>query len=579
MLRSHVPLVVAFALMISPMLLRFEAASAQSTPVMDEDLLNGHRGNSETWPMYGGSYDQQRFSDLDQINVENVKDLKPAWIAHTGLFTVTSGYQTTPVVFDGSMYVTTPRVSRDQWVIKYNAETGKELWRKAIPLGATRYCCGPNNRGATLYEDKVIVATLDARMVALDARNGDVVWETVTANAESGYSQTSAPVAYDGKLFIGAAGGEYGIRGFLKAFDADTGDLVWTWHTIPSPEEGGWEGNWVEEAPGLGLSLNRDIEKEKADLEKYPDAWKHGGVPIWTTPSLDPELRLIYVTTGNPGPDYDTSARPGDNLWGDSLCAINIDTGKLAWGFQYVPHDVWDYDGGSPPILFDAVIEGKPRAVVGLFTKLGLFYLLDRKTGELLKVSENYVPHDNLFVVPDSTGTVIAPGSAGGTNWSPGSYNPLTKWVYSANIHWPMLMVQSPQEYREGGIYQGGSASFGNKMQIPTWGNVTAIDPVSGKIVWETKTDKPMFSGLITTAGGLVFAGQSAASFDAWNAKTGEHLWSYKTEAGANAAPSTYQINGKQYVVVAAGGSRYVRRSRDDIAQADAIIAFALPDK
>jgi glucose dehydrogenase len=214
-----------------------------------------------------------------------------------------------------------------------------------------------------------------------------------------------------------------------------------------------------------------------------------------------------------------------------------------------------------------------------LFTKVGIFYLLDRRTGELLKVSEPYVPRDNLFVVPTVEGVVIAPGSAGGTNWSPASYNPLTKWVYSANIHWPMKTILSPQEYVEGGFYQGGSSSFGNKDNIPTWGNITAIDPGSGKIRWKTKTEKPMFSGLITTAGGLVFAGQSAASFDAWDAETGEHLWKYKTEAGANAAPSTYQINGKQYVVVAAGGSRYVRRSRDNEVQADAIIAFALPDQ
>lgn len=557
----------------------FAQRSGSSTPIMDEDLLKGHRGNSASWPMYGGSYDQQRFSDLDQINRETVKDLEPAWIAHTDVYNIASGYQTTPVVFDGDMYVTTPRVGREQWVIKYNAETGKEYWRTPVRIGTARYCCGPNNRGVALYEDKVILATLDARMIAMDPKDGSVIWETQVADPEMGYSETSPPAAYDGKLFIGAAGGEYGIRGFLKAFDADTGKELWTWHTIPSPEEGGWEGDWVEEAPGLGVSLNRDIEKEKAELDKHPDAWKHGGVPIWTTPSLDPELRLVYVTTGNPGPDYDTDARPGDNLWGDSLCAVNMDTGKLEWGFQYVPHDVWDYDGGCPPLLFDIEFEGKQRKVVGLFTKLGIFYLLDRKTGELLKASENYVPHDNLFVVPNPEGVTIAPGSAGGTNWSPASYNPLTKWVYSTNMHWPMVMTQIPQEYKEGTVYQGGNASFGNQQNLETWGVVTALNPVTGKVVWETRTEKPMFSGLITTAGGLVFAGQSDNSFDAWDSKTGEHLWQYKTEAGANAAPMTYEINGRQFIVVAAGGSRYVRRSRDDAPQADAIIAFALPKK
>lgn len=553
------------------------SAIAQTTLITDEDLLRGHRGNPETWPMYGGNYDQQRYSELDQINLTNIQDLEPAWIAHTGLFTASTGYQTGPVIFDGDLYITTPRVSRDQWVIKYNAETGEELWRTPIRLGQTRYCCGPNNRGVTLYEDKVYVATLDARIVALDAGTGEKLWDILTAKAEAGYSQTSAPVAFDGKLFIGAAGGEYGIRGFLKAFDADTGDHLWTWHTIPSPEDGGWLGDWVEDAPGLGISLNRDIEQEKADLGKHPDSWKHGGVPIWTTPSLDPELRLIYVTTGNPGPDFDASARPGDNLWADSLCAVNIDTGKLEWGFQFVPHDVWDYDGGCPPLLFDIEYEGEMRKVAGLFTKVGVFYLVDRVTGELLKVSENYVPHDNIFAVPDEKGVAISPGLFGGTNWSPASFSRQTNWVYSTNIHMPMTLRTMHQEYKEGAMYMGGFPSIGGNDDESTWGNVVAINPATGKIAWKYKTERPMWGGLITTAGGLVFAGQSGASFNAWNAKTGEHVWQYKTEAGANAPPSTYQINGKQYIVVAAAGVRYHRRARDTAA--DAIIVFALPDK
>ena len=553
-------------------------AHGDSAPVTQDDLLAGHRGAPATWPMYGGSYGQERYSDLDQINRDNVSKLKPAWVFHTGIHNVASGYQTTPVVFDEAMYITTPRIGREQWVMKLNARNGKEIWRKGLRQGAARYCCGPNNRGATLYEDKVIVATLDARLVALDADSGDILWEAQTADGSQGYSQTCAPVAFDDKIIIGVAGGEFGIRGFLKAFDANTGDHLWTWHTIPAPEDGGWEGDWVEEAPGLGISLNRDIEQEKADLAKYPDAWKRGGVPIWTTPSLDPERRLIYVTTGNPGPDYDGSVRPGDNLWGDAICAIRVDDGSLAWGFQYVPHDNWDYDGGTPPLLFDLDIDGRNVPVVGLFTKVGYFYLFNRETGELLKVSEPYVPIDNLFAPLTTEGVVIAPGSAGGTNWSPASYNPQTGWAYSANLHWPMVMKTDPGiEFRPGATYQGGTASFGGTEGIETWGNVCAIDPATGKIMWKTKTDLPMFSGVITTAGGLVFAGQSDASFDAWDSKTGDHLWSHKTDAGANAAPMTYMLRGKQYVAVAAGGSRYVRRSRDNPPEADAIIAFALP--
>lgn len=549
-----------------------------SSFVSQEDLLKGHRGAPSAWPMYGGSYDQMRFSDLDQINTETVKNLKPAWVFHTGVYGLTTGYQTTPVVYNGEMYITTPRVNADQWVIKLDARTGKEIWRKALTQGNTRFCCGPNNRGATLYEDKVYVATLDASVYALDAKTGETIWKAASAKGEEGYSHTSAPLAYDGKIILGVAGGEYGIRGFLKAFDAHTGDLLWTWYTIPSPEEGGWYGNWVERAPGLNLSLNRDIEREKADVAKYPDAWKRGGNPIWTTPSLDPELGLVYVTTGNPGPDYDGTVRPGDNLWGDSLCAIRVKDGTMAWGFQYCPHDIWDYDGGCPPVLFDIEFEGKLRKVVGLFTKLGVFYLVDRQTGELLRVSEPYVPHENLFTPLTETGVLIAPGSAGGTNWSPAAFSPVTKWVYSANIHWPMVMTTRPgTEHRPGAMYQGGNASFGIQDPEKTWGNVTAIDPVTGKIVWQTQTEMPMFSGVLVTAGGLVFAGQSDNSFDAWDAKTGAHLWRYEAETGCNAAPATFQLDGKQYVVVACGGSRYVRRDRDNPPQADAIIAFALP--
>ncbi|MCH7959695.1 MAG: PQQ-binding-like beta-propeller repeat protein [Candidatus Hydrogenedentes bacterium] len=561
-------------------LFAFAAHAEGSKPfvsVSDSDLLKGHRGAPSTWPMYGGSYGQERFSDLDQINRGNVKNLKPAWTFHTGVYNMASGYQTTPIVHNGDMYITSPRVGREQWLMKLDARTGEEIWRKGIRIGASRYCCGPNNRGATIYKDKVYLATLDARLIAFDPENGDVIWETSTGESAEGYSQTCAPVAFDDKLFIGVAGGEFGIRGYLKAFDAHTGKLLWTWHTIPSPEEGGWYGDWQETAPGIGLSLNRNIAQEKADMDKYPDAWKRGGVPIWTTPSLDPERRLIYVTTGNPGPDYDASVRPGDNLWGDSLCAIRIDDGTLTWGFQYVPHDVWDYDGGTPPLLFDAEIDGVQTPVVGLFTKLGYFYLLDRRDGTLLKVSEPYVPQENLFTHFTEEGTRIAPGSAGGTNWSPASYNPTNGLVYSVNIHWPMMMTTQPDlPYKPGTMYQGGNASFSTKG-VTIWGNVLALNPVTGKIVWKTKTDLPMFSGVITTAGGLVFAGQSDASFDAWDADTGELLWHFPTAAGCNAAPITYMLDGKQYVTIVAGGSRYTRRSRDEPPEADAIITFALP--
>jgi PQQ-dependent dehydrogenase (methanol/ethanol family) len=552
--------------------------SVVQAQVTDEVLTGGHRADATSWPIYGGGYDQTRFSDLEQINRDNVASLEPAWVFHTGVYNPASGYQTTPVVFDGAMYVTTPRVGRDQWVIKLDARTGTERWRTPLPQGPAVFCCGANNRGATLYKDKVYVATIDASLFALNQETGEILWRIATADNRPGYSQTCAPLAFDDKIIIGVAGGEYGIRGFLRAFDADTGALLWTWHTIPSPEDGGWVGSWQETAPGIGLSLNRDIAAEKAALEDHPDAWTRGGVPIWTTPSLDPERRLVYVTTGNPGPDYDGTVRPGDNLWGDSLCAIRVDDGSFAWGFQYVPHDIWDYDGGTPPLLFDVEWEGQLTPVVGLFTKIGYFYLLNRETGALLKVSDPYVPQESFFAPLTEDGILIAPGSAGGTNWSPAAYSPQTGWVYSASMHWPMMMRTRPGvEYREGASYQSGNASFRGVEGVETWGMVNALNPVTGDVVWESRTKMPLFSGVIVTGGGLVFAGETDNRFSAWDVETGAHLWSYVTDAGCNAAPMTYALGGKQYIVVAAGGSRYLRRDRDNPVAADAIIAFALP--
>jgi alcohol dehydrogenase (cytochrome c) len=564
-------------LLFIALVLGMPAASGPAhTQVTDDLLAKGHRGDPATWPFYGGDYSQARYSELDQINVETVKNLKPAWIFHTGLHGPTSAYETTPVVFDGAMYITTPRVDRDQWVIKLDARTGKEHWRVPLTQGPSMFCCGANNRGATLYKDKIYVATIDANLHCLNQSDGKVIWSVPTADGAENYSQTSAPLAFDNKIILGAAGGEYGIRGFVKAFDADTGALLWRWNSIPSPEEGGWHGEWVETLPGVGLSLGRDIAAEKAAMEKYPDAWKNGGGAVWTTPSLDPERRLIYVIVGNPGPDYDGTVRPGDNRWSDSICAIRVDDGTLAWGFQYLPHDIWD-SGGPPPILFDVDWNGARTPAVGLFTKIGYFYLLNRETGALLKVSEPYAPQINFLAPLTPEGVLIAPGSAGGTNWSPASFNPQTGYVYSASMHWPMKMVTRPgQAYKPNATYQNGNASF-STQNVDTYGFVNAIDPISGKVVWETKTEEPLFSGVLTTAGGLVFAGETDSRFSAWDARTGTHLWSYTTEAGANSACMTYMLDGKQYIAVAAGGIRYLRRDRDNPPQADAILVFALP--
>ncbi len=543
------------------------SAACAPTDRANDLLLAGHWGDPENWPMYGGDYGQARYSPLTEINRDNVDQLRPAWTHRTG---VQGTFQTTPVVVGSAMYITTPMADQVQSVIKLDARTGEAVWKAPIEQGTTIYCCGPNNRGVALYGDKVFVATLDARVVALHVETGAVEWEVTTGRPEAGYGHTLAPLAYDGKLFVGTSGGEFGIRGWVKALDAATGDLLWTWYSIPSPEEGGWWGEWIETAPGTDLSLNRDVAAEKRDSATYADAWKTGGGPVWMTPSLDPQLGLLYVAVGNVSPDYDGSVRPGDNRWNSSVCAIREANGETEWCYQYVPHDVWDYDATSPPFLFDLERDGEVIPAVGHFAKLGFFYAWDRRTGELIRRSDNYVPHIDLFTVPDSDGVLIAPGIFGGTNWSPGAHNRETGYVYSTSMHWPMLFYVKSEPFEEGSWYTSGGTR--RPPNAERWGVVVALDPASGDVVWEHRSTLPLIGGVLTTAGGLVFAGLSDGSFDAWDAASGEHLWQFDTETGCNAAPMTYELDGRQYVAVACGGN-----SRVGSPPGDALMVFSLP--
>jgi len=542
----------------------------------DSILLRGHSGDPSHWPMYGGDYSQRRYSPLDQINTGNVARLRPAWIYQSGY---AESFQTTPVVVGREMYLTIPMVEQTQRVVKLDAATGRKLWETPIRQGTTLFCCGPNNRGVAVSGERVFLATLDARLLALDARTGAVRWETRIAEPNMGYGNTSAPVAWDGKVFIGTSGGEWATRGFLKAFDQATGSLRWTWYTIPAPEDGGWWGDWVERAPGTNLSLNRNIQREKADSAKYADAWKRGGGPIWMPASLDPALGLLFVAVGNANPDYNGVSRPGDNRWTGSVCAIHAADGKQAWCFQFVPHDVWDYDGTSPPFLFELSKDGARLPAVGLFTKVGWLYVLDRRNGRLITRSDNYVPQQNLFRVPGRDTVVIAPGSAGGTNWSPGAYHPGTMLAYSANIDWPMGTLGVNQLPCQPGPKEciGSDVAMGPGQGPSPKGNLAAVDPATGKVAWHASTRLPLIGGVLVTAGDLLFAGQSDGSFDAWDARTGEHLWRFGTGAGCNAAPMTYRLGSQQYVAIACGGSFILRRSGIESPAGDAVIAFALP--
>lgn len=475
-------------------------------------------------------------------------------------------FEATPLVVDGGMYVTTPAAGGSQKVVRLDPESGEEAWAATLRIGSVRAHPVPANRGVAHLDGRVYLGTLDARVVALDASTGAVVWERRTADPSAGYQHKQAPLAHAGRVYIGVSGSPFGIRGFVKALDADTGEELWTWHSIPSPAEGGWWGEWRERAPGTDLPLGRDIAAERADSARHPDAWRRGGGAVWMTPSLDPESGLLFVSVGNPAPELNGYARPGDNLWTVSVCALRADSGRQEWCYQYIPHDMWGLDAASPPFLFEMDAEGRRVAAVGHFSKLGVFYAWDRRTGELLTASENYVPHRNPLTPPSPEGTVMAPGIYGGTEWSPGAYSPLTGRVYAASLHRPGRYVLRPGP-------SGGRIVSHDDVPGEEWGNIVAVDPATGRVAWEARTPRPMVGGVLVTAGGLVFAGRLDGALAAWDAESGEALWSHPVDHGCASAPMTYEAGGRQYVAVACGGHFLAGGGRGDL-----LVAFALPE-
>lgn len=517
-------------------------------------------GQAENWINYGGDLGQMRYWPGTGINVGNVHRLHVKWIFQTG---VVGSFENTPIVDDGVMYVTTPY----DHVFAIDAKTGKELWHYQYKLGTNIFCCGPNNRGAVVVGDKVLFATLDAHLVALNKKTGDKIWDTEVADSKVGYSLTSAPAVYKNTAIIGIAGGEYGIRGFVSAYNIDDGKLVWRQHTIPSPDDvnpdgtKGWEGTFATKADGIN-DLHRDIAAEKAAVAANKDSWMHGGAGNWTTNAIDAKRGLIFASIGNPSPDLDGMDRPGDDRWSDSVIALDATTGKIKWGYQVVPHDVWDLDEVSPPIL--AQVKGPNGKMVDAVIqagKTGWVYVLDRDTGKLIRRSEPMVPQENLFALPTEKGTRMLPGANGGVEWSPCAFNPMTHLDYCVNLHQPMNYIVKHETWAD---YQKRYASAPNMwlggafVAIPTekqYGNISAVDVDTGKIAWQVKTDQPMMGGTLTTRGGLVFTGQGNGTFAAYDAKTGKVLWSFEAGAGVNAAPMAFEVGGKSYIAVAAGGN------------------------
>ncbi|NKB36760.1 MAG: PQQ-binding-like beta-propeller repeat protein [Gammaproteobacteria bacterium] len=558
------------------------------------------------WRLYGREYNNQRYSLLSQINDKNVHGLKLNWRFNTGKI---GSFQSSPLIADGVMYVTTPFND----VLALSADSGELIWRYEHELRSNDYCCGPANRGPAIANGKVYTVTIDSRLIALDQITGELIWDKAITDTnagtgeilepllgvkelkgakqtgQTGYSTNLAPQVYDNKIFVGItgagyglhlnieeneeqilsvgglSGGGHGLRGFLVAYDLDSGDEIWRWYSVP---ENNWQGDWSKKT-SYGVDLNRHMPSERQTYEQYKDTWRYGGGSIYTTPAIDPALGLIYIGTGNPSPQMDDSTRPGDNLHTVSLVALEIETGKLRWHYQQVPHDRWGYDVASPPVLFDFDQDGKTVPAVGQASKLGWFFIHDRLTGKLLKMSEPFVKQENLFARPTAKGVRIVPGTLGAASWSPVAYHPELKQVYIPGIYQPSMFFSRTLTPEPGKPWA--SYTFFQKSKEPDWGSFTAIDTNSGKISWQVKVDDPMVGGAIATAGNLVFTGEGNGYFKAYNATDGKVIWQYKSKFGVNAPPVTYMLKGKQYIAVAAGGNKLFGYKTGD-----AILVFSL---
>jgi len=491
-----------------------------NTNVTDSMMLNA-ASNENDWLLHGRTYDNQRYSPLKQITVDNVKSLNLVALLQTGM---TASFETTPIVVNGVMYITTPVVNKKMMIMAMNAVTGERLWDVTYNLGPFQICCGPVNRGVAVGYGKIYVVTLDDHLLALDAADGHTVWQTIIVSAQNGYSETLAPQIYDGMVIVGSAGGEWALRGFVAAYDAKTGQQRWRWMaTDPKTYSG--------------------------------DSWQSGGGMVWTTPAIDPQLGLVIFSTGNPNPDLDGTNRRGDNLYTDSIVALDVHSGELKWYYQEVKHDVWDYDAVSNVVLFDVHQNGETIPAAAEAGKVGWVYILDRRTGKLIRKSDPYVMMSkNMFSTPTREGVDMLPGANGGAEWSPPAYSPQTHYLYIMAMDQLMRFTTKPAPSAPGLIRLGSAFTNVAPGGIQD-GPFVALDVETGKVAWQYKAPQPLIGGVLATAGNLVFMGEGNGWFDAFNAKSGELVWRYNLGAGVNAPPVTYQVNGTQYLAVAAGGN------------------------
>ncbi|MDW3685254.1 PQQ-binding-like beta-propeller repeat protein [Cupriavidus sp. CV2] len=537
------------------------AAMTRPLPPVTQAQLDAAGNNANDWVHSNGSYVQTRYYPGSQINTKNVAKLKPAFLFQTA---VLESMETAPIVINGVMFLTTSY----NHVYAIDAVTGKEFWHYKHKMGPiTTFCCGPNNRGVAVAGDRLFMGTLDAKLVALDAKTGKLLWETQIANPEQGYSETMAPVVVDDKILIGTNGGEYGIRGFLKAYSATDGKLLWTFYTIP---EKGHEGVWATK-DATGRDMKRDIAAEKKQLaDKGGDFYKSLGGGVWMPPAIDRKNKMAIFVVGNPSPDLYGAIRPGDNLYTDSMVAVDLDTGAYKWHSQYIAHDVWDLDAASPPILVD-VRDKNGQMIPGVIHggKTGHVYVHDRRDGRLIRFSQAMIPQEDMWTLPTAAGARMLPGANGGVEWSPMAFSPKTRMAYAANLHQPMTYQVEASPYPGGKLWLGGA--FKTIPAEAQWGKLSAVNIDTGKVVWDYKTEQPLIGGVLATAGGLVFNGEGNGLFRAFDAATGKKLWEYQCGAGVNAPAVSYMVGGKQYIAVAAGGNTQL-----DFKRGNSVLVFAV---
>ncbi len=512
-----------------------QPAAAPPPVVTAQEIQQGLPADGSRWLTFGGDYANTRHSPLTQITPANVNRLVQQWTFQTATI---GNFETTSLLRDNVLYVTGPL--NVAWAI--DARTGRQIWRyrRELPENLTA-CCGLVNRGFGILGDKLFMVTLDAHLLALDAKTGAIVWDATMENFKNGYASTIAPLVVKDKVIVGVAGGEFGIRGFIDAYDANTGKRAWRFYTIPGPGEPGHD-TWAG------------------------DSWKVGGASVWVTGAYDPEQNLAFYGIGNPGPDYHSESRLGDNLYSASVVALDVDTGKLRWHYQFTPHDVHDWDATEVPILADVPIAGQTRKVLMLANRNGFFYTLDRTTGKVIvgkpfvqttwakEIGRDGRPIMLPSQTPDEKGEVTCPDITGGTNfWQP-AFDPSTRTFFVNAREACMTFYSWKPDYKPGERFTGGAGQRVQGPTMPVYGALRAIDPATGDRKWEFKYLNLSTAGLMTTASGLIFTGDSEGSVLALDSRNGKLLWRYQMGANLHGtSATTYMVDGRQYVLVPAG--------------------------